>query len=68
VASACPTAARARKLVEAGLLRSYRRDLVVPLRELREFIDRLRMAAGVQAGRGSMPGRSGCSAGIVVSG
>jgi len=30
------------EFVEAGLLRSYRRDLEVPLRELREFIDRLR--------------------------
>jgi hypothetical protein len=30
------------EFVEAGLLWSYRRDLEVPLRELREFIDRLR--------------------------
>jgi uncharacterized protein (DUF433 family) len=30
------------EFVEAGLLRSYRRDLEVPLRELRDFIDRLR--------------------------
>ena len=30
------------EFVEPGLLRSYRRDLEVPLRELREFIDRLR--------------------------
>lgn len=30
------------EFVEAGLLRSYRRDHDVPLRELRDFIDRLR--------------------------
>jgi uncharacterized protein (DUF433 family) len=30
------------EFVEAGLLRSYRRDHEVPLRELRDFIDRLR--------------------------
>ncbi len=30
------------EFVEAGLLRSYRREHDVPLRELREFIDRLR--------------------------
>jgi uncharacterized protein (DUF433 family) len=30
------------EFVEAGLLRSYRRDHDVPLKELREFIDRLR--------------------------
>lgn len=30
------------EFVEAALLRSYRRDLDVPLRELRDFIDRLR--------------------------
>jgi uncharacterized protein (DUF433 family) len=30
------------EFVEAGLLRSYRRDQQVPLRELRDFIDRLR--------------------------
>jgi hypothetical protein len=30
------------EFVEAGLLRSYRRELDVPLKELREFIDRLR--------------------------
>jgi uncharacterized protein (DUF433 family) len=30
------------EFVEAGLLRSYRRDHAVPLRELRDFIDRLR--------------------------
>jgi uncharacterized protein (DUF433 family) len=30
------------EFVEASLLRSYRRDLDVPLKELREFIDRLR--------------------------
>lgn len=30
------------EFVEAGLLRSYRRDHDVPLKELRDFIDRLR--------------------------
>jgi hypothetical protein len=30
------------EFVEAGLLRSYRREHDVPLKELREFIDRLR--------------------------
>lgn len=30
------------EFVEAGLLRSYRRDHAVPLKELRDFIDRLR--------------------------
>jgi hypothetical protein len=30
------------EFVEAGLLRSYRREHDVPLRELRDFIDRLR--------------------------
>ena len=30
------------EFVEAALLRSYRRDHDVPLRELRDFIDRLR--------------------------
>jgi hypothetical protein len=30
------------EVVEAGLLRSYRRDHDVPLKELRDFIDRLR--------------------------
>ena len=30
------------EFVEAGLLRSYRRDHEVPLRELRDFIDKLR--------------------------
>ena len=40
-----PTGARSvtwAEFVEAGLLRSYRRDLDVPLKELRDFIDRLR--------------------------
>lgn len=35
------------EFVEAGLLRSYRRDHDVPLRELRDFIDRLRQEFGV---------------------
>lgn len=35
------------EFVEAGLLRSYRRDHDVPLRELRDFIDRLRAEFGV---------------------
>jgi uncharacterized protein (DUF433 family) len=35
------------EFVEAGLLRSYRRDHDVPLRELRDFIDRLRDEFGV---------------------
>jgi uncharacterized protein (DUF433 family) len=35
------------EFVEAGLLRSYRREHDVPLRELREFIDRLREEFGV---------------------
>ena len=30
------------EFVEAGLLRSYRREHDVPLKELRDFIDRLR--------------------------
>jgi hypothetical protein len=30
------------EFVEAGLLRSYRHDHDVPLKELRDFIDRLR--------------------------
>jgi hypothetical protein len=40
-----PTASRNitwAEFVEAGLLRSYRRDHDVPLKELRDFIDRLR--------------------------
>jgi uncharacterized protein (DUF433 family) len=35
------------EFVEAGLLRSYRRDHDVPLRELRDFIDKLRDRLGV---------------------
>ena len=40
-----PTGSRAvtwAEFVEAGLLRSYRRDHEVPLRELRDFIDKMR--------------------------
>jgi uncharacterized protein (DUF433 family) len=35
------------EFVEAGLLRSYRREHRVPLRELRDFIDKLREKFGV---------------------
>jgi uncharacterized protein (DUF433 family) len=46
-----PTGSRApltwAEFIEAGLLRSYRRDLGVQMRELRAFIDRLRTDLGV---------------------
>lgn len=34
------------EFVEAGLLRQYRRELVVPFRELRAFVDRVRQEIG----------------------
>jgi hypothetical protein len=35
------------EFVEAGMLRQYRRELLVPMLELRSFIDRLRDRLGI---------------------